>query len=152
MALFRNPDEVKKINDNSLSARFIKGGIISEDIALTCEDMSKNLLKNYRPLVVINELTESLLTIKCLFSNLSLKDANCIFLPLHPKFGIAMVPNEYFNNLIKEYGNKTYIVINNYNTLEKINLNIYHSALINKTDVIGKKDDLERLLLQINNS
>lgn len=152
MSLFRNPDEVKEINDNSYTSILFDGGIKPEDIALTCEKIATDILKKYKPLVIINTLSENFVTIKCLFSGLSLKFGNSLFAPLHPKFGIVMVSNEYYSQVIKEYGNGTFIVVNTIEVLNIINQNVYHSALINDTDVIGIKEDLENLLEQVNNT
>ena len=63
-----------------------------------------------------------------------------------------MVSNEYYSQVIKEYGNETFIVVNTIEVLNIINQNVYHSALINDTDVIGIKGDLENLLEQVNNT
>lgn len=150
MALFRNPDEIQVINDKSYTSILFDGGIKPENIALTCEKMATDILKKYKPLLIINTLSENFVTIKCLFSGLSLKEGNFIFAPLHPKFGIAMVSEDYYSNVIKEYGNETFFVVNTVEVLNEINQNIYYSALINSTDVIGIKDDLENLLKQVN--
>lgn len=152
MALFRNPDEIKEINKNSYTSILFDDGIKSDDVALTCEKMAMDILKKYKPLLVVNNLSENFVTIKCLFSGLSLKEGNFLFAPLHPKFGIVMVSNEYYSQVIKEYGNETFIVVNTIEVLNIINQNVYHSALINDTDVIGIKEDLENLLEQVNNT
>lgn len=149
MALFRNPNEIKEINKNSYTSILFDGGIKPEDVALTCEKMAMDILKKYKPLLVVNTLSENFVTIKCLFSGLSLKEGNFLFAPLHPKFGIAMVSEDYYSQIIKESGNGTFIVVNTIEGLYKINQNIYHSALVNDTEVIGIKEDLENLLKQV---
>lgn len=152
MSFFRNPDKVKQVNEYSTSAKFIENGIKSEHIALICEEMSKDLLKAYKPLIVINTTNENFLTLNCLFSNLYLQNGECIFLSLHPKFGIAMIPNEYYSQIIKEYGNETFIIVNDFKNLRKINMNIHYSAKINNAEIIGIKKDIDILLNELNNN
>ena len=60
-----------------------------------------------------------------------------------------MVSEDYYSQIIKESGNGTFIVVNTIEGLYKINQNIYHSALVNDTEVIGIKEDLENLLKQV---
>lgn len=146
MAFFRNPNQVEKFNSENPLLVHLLGKITPEMIAMNCQEESKTILSDRKPLVVINLCNENFVTIKCLFSNLSLKNETSIFLSLHPKIGIAMVSNDYYLNFIKQNGQESFITVNDITILRKINLNIYNFATINNVDVIGKKEDLENIL------
>ena len=64
---------------------------------------------------------------------------------LHPKIAIALVPNNYYKEMIKEQGEQTYLQLNSEKALIKMNKQIYNCAKYNEDDVIGIKEDLEDL-------
>ena len=64
---------------------------------------------------------------------------------LHPKFAIALVPNEYYKKMVKEQGEQTYLKLDNEKDVIKTNKQIYNCAKFNEDDVIGIKEDLEDL-------
>jgi len=151
MALTRNPKYVKDINKKSIMAQLIDGGYDTEYLMITGEKMEMNFLKNFTPVPLINITNKNLVTIKSLVSNIYLKDGiACMAIMLHPKFAIALIPNDYYKTMIDEQGEQTYLQLDNEQTLKEMNKQIYSCAKKNGEDVIGIKDDLEDLLLYIN--
>lgn len=67
MALFRNPKQVKEINEISLSAKFIKGGYSPELLAMIGEEMNENYTKGYTSIPIINRTKLGLVTVKSFF-------------------------------------------------------------------------------------
>ena len=151
MALIRNPKYVKEINDYSLTSQLFDGGYDAEFLAITGEKMDNNFIKKYTPVPLVNITNKNLVTLKSLVSNLNIDGGiECMVMLLHPKFAIALVPNEYYKKMIEEQGYQTYLQLNDENALIKMNKQIYNCAKYNKDDVIGIKDDLDDLMLYIN--
>ena len=65
---------------------------------------------------------------------------------LHPKFAIALVPDDYYNKMLNEQGEQTYLRLNDEKTLIRMNKQIYNCAKFNNDDVIGIKEDLDDLV------
>lgn len=147
MSLFRNPKYVEEINNYSVFSQIIDGGYTPEYIAYVGEETNKNYIKGYTPVVLINETDRGMLTIKSLFSNLRIDGGvKCMLIPLHPKFAIALVPNEYYKKMIEEQGEQTYLKLNEDKELLQLNKQLYLFAKNNNDDVIGLKNDLDELV------
>ena len=147
MTLFRNPKYVKEINEHSVFARIIDGGFDSEYLAFTSEKMKNNFIKGFRPIPLVNETNKGMITLKALISNLKIDDGiETMIIPFHPKFAIALVPNEHYKKMIEKQGEQTYLLLNNEDNLKLLNKQIYYNAKFNNDDVIGIKDDLNDLL------
>ena len=147
MSLFRNPKYVEEINNYSVFSQIIDGGYTPEYIAYVGEETNKNYIKGYTPVVLINETDRGMLTIKSLFSNLRIDGGvKCMLIPLHPKFAIALVPNEYYKKMIEEQGEQTYLKLNEDKELLQLNKQLYLFAKNNNDDVIGLKKDLDELV------
>lgn len=151
MSLFRNPKYVEEINYYSVFSQIVDEGYDSEYIAYIGEKINRDYIKNYTPVVLINETNRGILTIKYLFSNLKIDGGvNCMLIPLHPKFAIALIPNEYYKNMIKKSGKQTYLKLSNDEDLLQLNKQLYYFAKFNNDDVIGLKKDLDDLLKILN--
>ncbi len=74
-----------------------------------------------------------------------------MIMPLHPKFAISLIPNEYYEKMVEEVGEGTYLKLNNVTKLLDLNRQLYYFAKNNNVDVIGLKDDLEDLITANNN-
>lgn len=146
MALIRNPKYVKEINENSLTAQLFDGGYDAESLAITGEKMNTNFIKGYTPIPLVNITSKNLVTLKSLVSNLYIDGGiNCMAMLLHPKFAIALVPDDYYKKMIEEQGEQTYLQLADEKALIKMNKQIYNCAKFNEDDVIGLKDDLDDL-------
>lgn len=147
MSLFRNPKYVGEVNRNSMYAQLIDGGYDSEYIAYTSENINCAFFKKYSPILTVNTTNKGIVTIKTLFSDLKLKNnINSFIIALHPKFALTLVPNDYYNNIIKEKGEGSYLKLSDEKELLELNKQIYYCAKNNKTDIIGLKSDLEELI------
>ncbi len=147
MALIRNPKYIKEINEHSLTAQLFDGGYDAEYLAITGEKMNNNFIKGYTPVPLVNITNKNLVTIKSLVSNLYIDSGiECMIMLLHPKFAIALVPNDYYKKMIDEQGEQTYLRLNDEKTLIKMNKQIYNCAKFNHDDVIGIKEDLDDLI------
>ena len=62
-----------------------------------------------------------------------------LILPLHPKYGILIVPTEYYQQQNKIYTNKSYVAINDVKTIRNINKRIYLDCKSLGISVIGIK-------------
>lgn len=147
MALIRNPKYIKEINEHSLTAQLFDGGYDAEYLAITGEKMNTNFIKGYTPVPLVNTTNKNLVTIKSLVSNLYIDGGiECMVMLLHPKFAIALVPNNYYKKMIDEQGEQTYLQLNDEKALIKMNKQIYNCAKFNHDDVIGIKEDLDDLI------
>lgn len=147
MALIRNPKFIKEVNNYSLTSKLFDGGYDTEFLAVISEKEENNFIKNYTPVPLINITNKNLVTLKSLIANIHIDhEIECMVILLHPKFAIALIPNEYYKKMIKEQGQQTYLQLNDERVLIKINEQIYKCAKYNKEDVIGIKDDIEELL------
>lgn len=147
MALIRNPKYIKEINERSLTAQLFDGGYDAEYLTITGEKMNTNFIKGYTPVPLVNTTTKNLVTIKSLVSNLYIDGGiECMVMLLHPKFAIALVPNDYYKKMIDEQGQQTYLQLNDEKSLIKMNKQIYNCAKFNNDDVIGIKEDLNNLI------
>jgi len=147
MSFFRNPRFIEEINKESLSSRLINGGYKSEDVAMFYENYGSNILKGYEIYLLNNRTTEGLVLSKEIFSNILIHDANeSIILPLHPKYAVLLVPRAYYEDRKRKYGENSYMIIKDLDTLYKINKYIYMQCKKYKIDVIGMKEDLEKIL------
>ena len=146
MAIARNPKYIKEINEESTSAILLENGYTSENLFALGERMKYNFIKGYKPIIIVNYTQKNFVTLKSLVSSLSINGGNkCMALLLHPKFAIALVPNVYYKELIKEQGNQTYFRLDDEKTLIETNKQIYRCAKNNREDIIGIKSDLEDL-------
>ena len=147
MALIRNPKYVKEVNMKSLTSQLFDGGYDSEYLAITGEKMNSNFIKGYTPVPLINMTRKNLVTLKSLVSNLYIDGGiECMVMLLHPKFAIALVPDNYYKKMVKEQGKQTYLQLDNEKALIKMNKQIYNCTKYNSEDIIGIKNDLEDLI------
>ena len=108
--------------------------------------MNTNFIKGYTPIPLVNITSKNLVTLKSLVSNLYIDvGINCMAMLLHPKFAIALVPDDYYKKMIEEQGEQTYLQLADEKALIKMNKQIYNCAKFNEDDVIGLKDDLDDL-------
>ena len=66
----------------------------------------------------------------------------------HPKFAIALIPNDYYNKMIDKQGDQTYLLLDDEEQVLLFNKQILHYAKGTGEDVIGVKEDLYLLLKQ----
>lgn len=153
MALFRNPKYVDEINSYSSFSHMIDGEYNPEFLAYIGEKIGRNYIDGYTPVVLINETNKNIVTIKCLFSTLKIDGGiQCMLIPLHPKFAITLVPNDYYKKLIEKQGEETYLKIDDEKNLLQLNKQLYYFAKYNDDDVIGLKKDLDELIKMIKKS
>ena len=150
MSFFRNPRFIKEINEESLSSKLTNGGYKSEDVAMFYNQFGTNILENYKIYLLSNRTSEGLVLSQEIFSNILIHEANqSMILPLHPKYALLLVPKEYYESRITKYGDDSYMIINNIDMLHKINNYIYEQCTKYKIDVIGNKEDLEKILISL---
>lgn len=147
MSFFRNPRFIDEINNEAISSNIIFKGYNSESVALFSNDYGSNLLNGMNIFLIINRTGEGLVLSGEIFSNFSLNnDVHGMILPLHPSYGFAIVPTEYYNEQIKKYTDKCYMAITDIKVLHTINKRIYKDCKKVGANVIGHKEDLERIL------
>lgn len=150
MSYIRSPEFVGEVNKNSLTSILFDGGYDAEFLMITGEDMNDDYIKGYVPVPVVNESSKNFVTLKSLVSNLYIDGGiNCMVMLLHPKIAIALVPIDYYEKMIEEQGNGTYLKVSEENVVMKMNKQVYSCAKFRNDDVIGIKDDLEDLLKNI---
>lgn len=148
MSFFRNPRFIEEINKTALSSRLTYKGYNSEDVANFYNQFGTKILEGMSIYIFVNRTEEGLLLSGEIFSNISLKEnVHGLILPLHPKYGILIVPTEYYRQQNKIYTNKSYVVIEDVKIIRNINKRIYLDCKSLGIDVIGKKEDLENTLL-----
>ena len=146
MSIFRSPKQVEYINKCSIFSQLFEKGYDSEYIAYVGEQMKENFIKSYKPILLVNKTEKNIVILKSLVANLFIDGGvEAMIMLLHPKFAIALVPNEYYDKMVKEQGPQTYMLINNELEIKKLNKQIYNTAEFNNEDVIGIKGDLEEL-------
>lgn len=144
MSIFRSPQQVEDINKNSVFSKIFKNGYEPEYIAYVGERMKENFIKGYKPIPIINRTKKNIVTLKSLVANMFIDGGiEAMVMPLHPKFAIGLVPDEYYNRIIKEQGEQTYMLMNSELEIKKLNKQIYNNAEFHNEDVIGIKEDLE---------
>lgn len=147
MALVRNPEFVKRVNEESVAAKVIGGGFNAEYLMHIGEKMENNFIKNYTPVLLVNKTNTGFITVKSLISSLKIhRGCEGMIVLLHPKFAIQLFTNEDYERMMKEDGNPSYYVMDDEKTVLSMNKQIYNYAKYKKEDVIGIKVDLERLL------
>lgn len=146
MAIFRNPKFVKQINEESVFAQLFDGGYDSEYLLTTEEEIDSNYIKDYVPVLFVNKTKKGILLTKSLISGIQVQKNNFLIMPLHPKFAIALVTKRYYEDMIKELGEGSYIQIDEDSALAKLNFQIYLNAKEDNNDLIGQKNDLVDLL------
>ena len=147
MSFFRNPRFIEEINKESVSAKLIAGGYNSEDVAMFYRKFGTNVLKDYSVYLLDNRTDEGLVLSKEIFASIMIHEANqSLILPLHPKYGIILVPTEYYESRKKAYGDNSYMIIEDENILHKINDHIYMKCKKYNNDVIGRENDLKGIL------
>lgn len=81
-----------RINRYSFFSHMIDGEYNPEFLAYIGEEIGRNYIDGYTPVVLINETNKNIVTIKCLFSTLKIDGGiQCMLIPLHPKFAITLV-------------------------------------------------------------
>lgn len=152
MALYRNPSFVEEVNNQSTTSCLLDEGYTTENVTFLGERTNWNFIENYTPIVMINETNKGIVTINSFISNLYIDGwVKCMIMPLHPKFAISLIPNEYYEKMVEEGGEGTYIKLNEVTKLLDLNRQLYNFAKNNNGDVIGLKDDLEDLITANNN-
>lgn len=146
MSIFRSPEQVEDINKHSVFSQIFDEGYEPEFIAYVGEQMEENFIKGCKPIPLVNKTEKNIVTLKSLVANLFIDGGvEAMVMPLHPKFAIALVPNEYYDVMIKEQGQQTYMFMNSEAEIKKLNKQIYNTAEFHNEDVIGIKEDLEEL-------
>ena len=146
MSIFRSPEQVADINRTSTYSKIFAYGYEPEFIAYVGEQTKEDFIKGCTPIPIINKTKKNIVTLKSLVSNLIINGGvEAMVMPLHPKFAIAIIPNDYYNEMLKEYGKQTYILMNSEEEIKKLNKQIYGTAEFHGEDVIGIKDDLLEL-------
>lgn len=153
MSIFRNPKQIKNINKNSAFSQLFDKGYEPEYIAYFGEEMKNNFIKGYKAIPIVNKTEKNIITLKSLVANLFIDGGvEAMVMSLHPKFAIALVPNQYYDEMVKEQGQQTYMLMNNESEIKKLNKQIYNTAKFHNEDVIGIKEDLEELQNSIKQS
>lgn len=145
IADFRNPDFIKRINEKSFTS-FIFGGYTTEH--MTSIAMQEKLIDFYDDreiFLVLNKTDKNFLTCKSMYYTLSVDGGNiCLFMPLHPKYGIILVSSEYYKK--KTMCGGKYISIEKDFVINQSNDIFIKSIIKNKNEcIIGKKEDLEQI-------
>jgi hypothetical protein len=123
-------------------------GYNSEDVASFYNQFGTEILEGMSIYIFANRTEEGLLLSGEIFSNITIKEnVHGLILPLHPKYGIIIVPTEYYQQQNKIYSNKSYMVIDDVKRIRNINKRIYMDCKPLGIDVIGRKEDLENILL-----
>lgn len=149
MSFFRNPRFIDEINQTALSSKFTYKGYRSEDVASFYNQYGTDILEGMSIYIFANRTEEGVLLSGEIFSNISIKEnVHGLILPLHPKYGILIVPTEYYQQQNKIYTNKSYVAINDVKTIRNINKRIYLDCKSLGISVIGIKEDLENVLLK----
>lgn len=150
MAYVRNPQNVKDINNISYTSILFEGGFDTEFITRSGEDLINEILTGFTPMLLVNKIEKNFVTTKSLVSNLYIKDnCACMVLLLHPKFAIALLPNDYYKRVVEEVGKDSCLGIINEEGVLEMNKQIYRFAKKYNDDVIGKKAELEELIYLI---
>ncbi len=151
MAMFRNPKYVKQINEESAFAKLFDGGYDTEYLLITENETEKNYICDYVPVLFVNKTRKGLLLTKSLISRLYIENNNFMIMPLHPKFAIVLVSKKYYEDMVKELGDNSYIHIEEERVLAELNFQIYLNAKEDNDDLIGLNSDLNDLLYFLNN-
>lgn len=147
MSFFRNPRFIEQVNKESLSSKLIYKGYNSESVALFYHQFGTNVMEGMSVYLVENRTSEGFLLSDELFSNIYIKeDVHGMIFPLHPKYGFIIVPNEYYESQNKIYTDESYMVVQDLDTLHRINKRIFDDCKKIGANVIGKKEDLENIL------
>ena len=148
MSFFRNPRFIEEINKTALPSRLTYKGYDSEDVASFYNRFGTDILEGMSIYIFANRTEEGLLLSGEIFSNISIKgNVHGLILPLHPKYGILIVPTEYYQQQNKIYTNKSYVAVEDVQTIRNINKRIYLDCKSLGINVIGKKEELENILL-----
>lgn len=150
MAVFRNPKNVKQINEESVTADLFDGGYDTEYLLMAGEEINSNYIKDYVPVLLINKTKNGILLTRSLISIIFVQKNRFIIMPLHPKFAIVLVTSKYYENMIEELGEGSYIHIEDEDALRKLNFQIYLNAKKENSDLIGQENDLNDLLRFLN--
>lgn len=127
-----------RINRYSSFSHMIDGEYNPEFLAYIGEEIGRNYIDGYTPVVLINETNKNIVTIKCLFSTLKIDGGiQCMLISLHPKFAITLVPNDYYKKMIEKQGEEKYLKIDDEKNLLQLNKQLYYFAKYNEDDVIG---------------
>ena len=142
-SLIRNPQFVLKVNEKSLSSKLIYKGYNTEFLMRMQSNSMDHLFKDFMLYLLINKTNEGLILSTEFFSNIKIKNnISGIIIPLHPKYGIVLMPN----NKCFSFSNNHYIVIEDVNVLHQINHRIYLDCKKNMINVVGIKEDLMKLV------
>lgn len=145
MALFRSPEFAKKINEQGLSGK-INRGLGPEQLALVLRKIRIDYLKDMKIFIMVNNTSAGFVIPRSMFSNITTCSFDGMIFPVTLKAAILIIPKEYFDIKAKKYGEDSYIKIEEVDVLNRINCVIYNYASFHKEDVIGRKEDLERIL------
>lgn len=146
MSIFRNPQQVEDINKHSVFSQIFKIGYNPEDIAYIGEKMKENFIKGYKPIPIVNRTKKNIVTLKSLVANMFFDGGiEAMVMPIHPKFAIGLVSDEYYNKMINKQGGISYMLMENELEIKKLNKHIYNIAEFHNEDVIGVKEELEEL-------
>ena len=142
-SLIRNPQFVFNVNQESLSSKLIYKGYNTEFLMMVQHKSMDHLFKNFVIYLLINKTDEGLVLSSEIFSNIFIKDSIAgIIVPLHPKYGIVIVPS----NGGLPYSNDHFMVIEDVNILHQINRRIYLDCKKSGINVVGIKEDLMQLV------
>lgn len=143
MSLFRNPEFVEEVNKYSLTSIFIEGGYSTEQIAYFFENNDSKLFEDNKIFIAINLTDEGFIMSNNIFSDIIIsKGYKSMMISLHPKYAIFIVPKEYYDKKQKEYGEDSYMVINDIEVLRDVNKCIAKQNIAKKVNLIGRKSDL----------
>jgi len=147
MSFFRNPRFVDRVNQESLSSKLMPKGYGSEEVAFFYHKYGTKIMENMSIYLLDNRTQEGLLLSSEIFSNIFIKeDVHGMILPLHPKYGLIIVPTDYYKAQNRIYSDQSYMVIQDLETLHKINQRIYVDCKKIGANVIGTKEDLKVIL------
>lgn len=145
IAVYRNPNFVKQINEQSVSSELIYNGYRTEDIVQIMKESGKfDFFSKFKVLVCINKTKIGFVTCKANFSEIRIDGGNISYImPLSPDKAVMLVGNDYYTHSIINYGQGCYMIIDDEEKVKSINKYIYKFASdLSDESIVGIESDL----------
>lgn len=145
IALYRNPNFVKRINDKSLTSKLVYNGYSTEEIVRTLKEIGKfDFFTNFKVMICVNKTEIGFVTCKSNFSEIKIDDGNLSYImPFSPRIAVMLVENSYYSQKTKEHGIDSYMIVDDSKKVIYINKYIYYFAKsLDDETVVGIKNDL----------
>lgn len=148
ITLYRNPKSLKIVNEESLASKLLGGIDHNEMLRLVLTIKYENFFKKFEINIIINKTNRDFVTIDTMILQITIdKDNKTIIIPINKKECLALLEADHFKLYFKN-GEFHYMNVENENTVETINKEIYAFARYYDENVIGSKKELEMLLNQ----